>query len=110
MLHGPFSVHLSFPLGTVKPCFVSEMVTRADARTVRFDKILNFRATLVIQIFYILSKKCGQQSTLLESFSKHFCIQYFLCRKRQQKASHNPAFHYSTQFHVGDLRSMSSVY
>ena len=72
----PFSVHLWFPLGTVKPCFVTERVTRADPRTVRFDKILNFRATIVIQIFYISSKKIGQQSTLFEPFSKHFCIHY----------------------------------
>ena len=33
-----------------------------------------------------------------------------LCRKRQQTAYHNPAFKYSTQFHVDDLCSMSSVY
>ena len=77
MLHSPFSVHLCFPLGTVKPCFVSERVTRADPQTVRFDKILNFWAIIVIQVFYILSEKCGQQSTLFESFSKRFCIHYF---------------------------------
>ena len=77
MLHSPFSVHFCFPLGTVKPCFVSERVTRADPQTARFDKILNFWATIVIQIFYILSKKTGQQSTLFESLSKHFCIHYF---------------------------------
>ena len=39
MLHSPFSIHLCFSLGTMKPCFVSESVTRADPRTVRFDKI-----------------------------------------------------------------------
>ena len=76
MLHSPFSIHLCFPLGTVKPCFVSERVTRAVPETVRFDKILNFWATIVSQIFYILSENCGQQSTLLESFNKHFCIRY----------------------------------
>ena len=81
MLHSPVSIHLCFPLGTVKPCFVSERVTRADPRTVRFDKILNFRATIVIQNFYISSKKIGQQSTLFERFSKHFCIQYFFVVK-----------------------------
>ena len=77
MLHSPISVHLCFPLGTVKPCFVSERVTRAVPQIVRFDKILNFWTTKVIQIFYILSEKCGQQSTLFESLSKHFCIHYF---------------------------------
>ena len=77
MLHSPFSIHLYFPLGTVKPCFVSERVTRADPQIVRFDKILKFWATIVIQVSYILSENCGQQSTLFESFSKHFCIQYF---------------------------------
>ena len=41
MVHRPFSVHLRFPLGTVKPCLVSERVTRADPQTVSFDKILN---------------------------------------------------------------------
>ena len=76
MLPSPFSVHCCFPLGTVKPCFVSEKVTRADRRTVRFDKILNFWATLVIQNLYILSEKSGQQSTLFEPFSKHFCIHH----------------------------------
>ena len=61
------SIHLRFPLGTVKLCFVSEKVSREDPRTVRFslsNKILNFRATIVIQIFNILSEKSGQQSTL----------------------------------------------
>ena len=77
MLHSPFSVHLCFPLGTVKPCFVWERVTSADPRTVHFDKILNFWATIVIRIFYISSEKIGQQSTLLEPFSKHFGIHYF---------------------------------
>ena len=76
MLHSPFSIHLCFPLGTVKPCFVSERVTRADPQTVGFDKILNFWAAIIIQIFYILSKKIGQHSTLFEPFSKHFCIHY----------------------------------
>ena len=56
---------------------MSEKVTKADPRTVRFDKILNFRANIVNQIFYISSKKIGQQSTLLEPLSKHFCIHYF---------------------------------
>ena len=50
MLHSRFCFHFCFPLGTVKPCFVSGRVTRADPRPVRFDKILNFRATIVIQI------------------------------------------------------------
>ena len=76
-LHSPFSIHLCFPLGTVKPCFVLERVTRTDPRTVPSDKILIFWATIVIKIFYILSEKSGQQSTLFESFSKHFCIHYF---------------------------------
>ena len=73
-LHSSFSEHLCFPLGTVKPCSVSERVTRADPRTLRFDKILNIWSTIVIQIFYILSDKSSHQSTLFESFSKHFCI------------------------------------
>ena len=85
MLHSPFSIHFCFPLGTVKPCFVSEMVTREDPRTVRSDKILNFWATMVIQIFYILSKKIGQQSTLFKSFSKHFCIHYFYVLKESKQ-------------------------
>ena len=76
MLHSSFSIDLCFPLVTVKPCFVSEGVTRADPRFVRFDKILNFWATLVIQTFYILSEKSSQQSTLFESLSKHFFIHY----------------------------------
>ena len=48
MLHSPFSTHFCFPLGPVKPCFVSERVTRADPKTVHFsfsNKILNFLAT-----------------------------------------------------------------
>ena len=69
MLHSPLSIHLCFPLGTMKPCFVSEKVTRADPQTVRFDKILNFWATIVIQIFYNLSDKAGQQSTLFDSLA-----------------------------------------
>ena len=77
MLHSPFSIHLCFPLGTMKSCFVSEWLTKVDPRTVRFGKILNFWATIVIQIFHILSKKIGQQSTLFESLCKHFCIHYF---------------------------------
>ena len=77
MMHSPVSIHLRFPLATVKPCFVSERVTKADPRTVRFDKILDSRATIVIQIFYISSKKIGQQPTLFEPFSKHICIHYF---------------------------------
>ena len=76
MLHSPFSVHLCFSLGTVKPCFVSERVARADPRTVRFDKFLIFWATVVIQIFYFSSEKISQQSKFFESFSKHFCIHY----------------------------------
>ena len=76
MLHNPFSIELCFPLGTVTPCFVSEKVTRANPQTVRFDKILNFWATIVIQIFYILSEMSGQQSTLFKSFGKHFCIHH----------------------------------
>ena len=80
MLHRPFSIHICFPLGTVKPCFVPERITRAERLTVCFSvsrKILSLRATIVIQIFYILSKNSGQQSTLLESFSKQFGIHYF---------------------------------
>ena len=79
MLHSTFSLHFCFPLGTVKPCFMSERVTRADLRTVRvffYNKILNFLATIVIPFFYILSEKSGQQSTHFESLSKHFCIHY----------------------------------
>ena len=110
LLHSSFSVHLCFPLGTMKPCFVSEKVTRADPRAVRFDKILIFWATIVIQIFYILSEKCGQLSTLFEFFYQTRLHSLLLCRKRQQKASHNPAFNYSTQFHVSESCSMSSVY
>ena len=60
----------------MKPCFVSEKITRADPQTVRFDKVLNFWAAIVIQSFYILSKKIGLQSTLFEPFSKHFFIHY----------------------------------
>ena len=63
MLHSPFSIHLCFSLGKMKPCFVSESVTRADPQTAHFDKILNFWATIVIQIFYNLSEKSGEQST-----------------------------------------------
>ena len=85
MLHSPGSIHLCFPLGTMKPCFVSERVTRADPWTVRFDEILNFRATIVIQFFYIPSKKIGQQSTLLESLSEHFCIHYFYVIKNSKQ-------------------------
>ena len=77
MLQSPFSVHLCFPIGTVKPCFVSERVIRADPRIIRFDKILNFWATVVIQIFYFPSQKIGQQSTLFELFSRHFCNHCF---------------------------------
>ena len=79
MLHSLFSMHLCFPLGTVKPCFLSEKVTRADPRTVRFsfsNKILHFWTIIVTQKFYILSDKSGQLSTLIESRSKHFCIHY----------------------------------
>ena len=63
MSHSPFSVHLCFVLGTVKPCFVAERVSRADPRTLRFVEILNFWATIVIQIFYLSSKKVGQKPT-----------------------------------------------
>ena len=75
--HSPFYIHFCFPLGTVKPCFMSEKVTRTDPQTVHFNKILKFWATIVFQIFYILSEKIGQQSTLFESLSNHFCIPYF---------------------------------
>ena len=34
MLDSPFSIHVCFPLGTVKPRFVSEKLTRANPRTV----------------------------------------------------------------------------
>ena len=61
------------------------MVIRADQRTVRFDKLLKFRATIVIQIFYILFKKIGQQSALFPPFGKHFCIQYFYIVKDCQQ-------------------------
>ena len=43
----------------MKPRFVSERVTRADPQTVGFDKTLNIWATIVLQIFYILSEKSG---------------------------------------------------
>ena len=65
----------------MKPCFVSERVIRADPPYVPFDKILNFWSTMVIQNFYILPQKSGQQSTLFESFSKHFCILYLYVLK-----------------------------
>ena len=70
MLQSRFSIHLRFRLSTVKPFFVSERVPRADPRTVRFDKILNFWANIVIQIFYISSKKIGQQSTFFQLLTK----------------------------------------
>ena len=70
MLHSQISTHLCFPLGTVKPCFVSEKVTEADPRTVRFDKILKFWATIVIQFFYILSDKSDQQPTISSPLAK----------------------------------------
>ena len=76
MLRSPFSIHLCFPLGTVKSCFVSDRLTRADPRSVHFDKIWNFWATIVIRIIYIFSEKSGQQSTLFESLGKRFCIHY----------------------------------
>ena len=60
----------------MKTCFVSERVVGTDPQTVRFDKILNFWATIVIQVFSILSEKSDQQSTLFENFSKHLCIPY----------------------------------
>ena len=87
MLYSPFSIHFCFPPGTVKPCFVSERVTRADSRTVCFsfsNKIWIFRATIVIHVFYMLSQKSGQQSTLFESLSIHFCIHY-LCVVKDSK-------------------------
>ena len=84
-LHSPVSIHLCFPLGTVKPCFVSERVTRADPRTVRLDKILNFWATIVMQYFYILSEKSGQLSTLFESLIKHFCFYCLYVVKESKK-------------------------
>ena len=87
MLHRPFFIQFCFPLGTVKPCFLSERVTRADPRTVRFsfsNKILIFRASIVIQNLYILSEKSGQQSTLFESFSKHFYIRYLYVLKESK--------------------------
>ena len=87
MLHSPISIHLCFPLGTLKPCFVSERVTRADPRTIRFDKILKFWAIIVIQIFYNLSEKSGQQSTLFESLSKHVCFHYFMSLKTAKSLS-----------------------
>ena len=88
MLRSPVSIHFYLPLGTVKPCFVSERETRADPRTVRFsfsNKILNFWATIVFQIFYILSEKSGQQSPILEPFSSHFCIYYFYFVKHSKQ-------------------------
>ena len=85
ILPSPFSIQLCFPLGPMKPCLVSEKVTRADPQTVRFDKILNFRVTIVIQFLYVLSEKSGQQSTLFEAFSKHFCIHYFHVVKESKK-------------------------
>ena len=76
MLQSPFSVNLCFPLGTVKPCFVSEKVTRADPQTVRFAKILNFWATIVVQVVYTFSEKSAEQFTYFDSVSKHFCFHY----------------------------------
>ena len=92
MLHSPFSMYPCFPLGTVKSCFVSERVTRADPKTVRFDEISKFWATILIQILLTLSHKFGQQSTLFEFFSKHCSAFNTLCRKRQQTASHKSSF------------------
>ena len=80
MLQSPVSIRFCFSLGTVKPCFVSESVIKTDPRIVRFsfsNKILIFWATIVIQNFYTLSQKSGQQSTLFEPFTKHFCVHYF---------------------------------
>ena len=85
MMHSPLSIHLCFPLGTVKPCFVSEKVTGADPRTVRCDRILNFWATIVIQTFYILSEKSGQQSTFFEALGKHFCIHHLYIVKDRKE-------------------------
>ena len=73
--HFPYT-YLCFPVRTVNPCFVSERVTAADPQYIRFDKILKIWATIVIQTFYILFHKSGQQSTLFESFSKHFYVHY----------------------------------
>ena len=76
-LNSPLSIHLCFPLGTATPCFLSEKVNRADPRTVQFDNFLKLWATKVIQVFYILSEKSGQQSTLFKALSKHFCNHHF---------------------------------
>ena len=78
-MQNPFSMHICFPLDTEKPCFVLEMVTRADLQTVRIsfcNMMLYFWVKKVIQILYILSEKSGQQSTLFEFLSKYFCIHY----------------------------------
>ena len=92
MLHSPFSIHFCFPLETMKPCFVWERVNRADPLTEHFSsssRILNFWAwaTIIIQIFYILSQKSGQQTTVFKSFSKHFCVQYFNVRNTAKNLS-----------------------
>ena len=71
--------------GIVKPCFVPERVTRADPRTVRFDN-LEFLATIVIQVFYILLEMSGQQPKLFETCSKHFCIHYFYAVKDSKES------------------------
>ena len=85
VLQSPFSIHFCFRLGTVKLCFVSQGVNRVDPQIVSVHKILNFWATIVIQIFFILSEKSGQQSTLFKSFSKHFCIQYLYVVKHSEE-------------------------
>ena len=85
MLHSSVSMHLCFPLGTVKLCFVLKRVTRADPWTARFDKMLNFWTTIVIQIFCISSNKSGQKSTHFESFNKHFRIYYFQVVKNSKQ-------------------------
>ena len=91
MLQFRIFIHFCLPLGTVKPCFEAEKVTRADPRIVRFsfsNKILNFWANIVIQFFYILSEKSGQQSTLFQLFSKHFCIHYLYVVKDRKQLSY----------------------
>ena len=86
MLHCPVSIHFCFPLGTVKSCFVSEMVTRADPRTVRISfsyKILKFWATIVTQNFYFLSEKSGRPA-LTNTF-----LQTLLCSKDILESGYN---------------------
>ena len=75
----------AFISARLKSRFVSEKAPRADSQTVRFDKILNFWATIVIQFFHTLTEKSGQQSTLFESLSKHFCIHYLYVVKDKKQ-------------------------